>query len=80
MKSNYVSAIAEIDKAISATVALMVSKDDEDTKLLKGGINDLLDERLRLMKIRDILPNEAPSDKPNARRDTIPDPSKYHLN
>ena len=54
MQNEYVKLIKELDKTLSMVRALwMESKTPDEKSKWRGRIDELLDERLRLMKSRD---------------------------
>lgn len=56
MQNEYVKLIKELDKTLSMVRALwMESKTPDERGKWRGRIDELLDERLRLMKSRDAV-------------------------
>ena len=56
MQNEYVKLIKELDKTLSMVRALWLeSKTPDEKAKWRGRIDDLLDERLRLMKSRDAV-------------------------
>ena len=56
MQNEYVKLIKELDKTLSMVRALwMESKTPDERGKWRGRIDDLLDERMRLMKSRDAV-------------------------
>lgn len=54
MKSHYIKLIEELDKTISmARTCWMEARSTDDTKKWYKRIDELLEERMRLMKARD---------------------------
>lgn len=56
MQNEYVKLIKELDKTLSIIRALLLeSKTPDEKAQWRGRIDELLDERLRLMKSRDAV-------------------------
>lgn len=55
MKEAYMKLIEDLDITIRLVSGIYVDARQEDKRKLDERINQLLDERLRLMKIRDLL-------------------------
>lgn len=55
MKEAYMKLLEDLDVTIKLVSGIYVDARPEEKKKLNDRINELLDERLRLMKIRDSL-------------------------
>ncbi len=53
MKEEYAKIIGELDISLKLVTGMWIEARTEDKRKINERINELLDERLRLMKIRD---------------------------